>query len=340
MKVKAHGVEGNILTWISNWLRNREQRVVINGQSSQWMRVLSGVPQGFVLGPLLFVLYINDTDSSVCNKLLKFADDAKLVGRASTQEEVDSITRDLSNLVKWSKDWMMLFNTEKCKVVHFGRNNQNCEYSLNSVNIKSVNEERDLGVIIQSNLKVSSQCVKAVKTGNKILGMIKRSFVTRDKDIILGLYKALVRPHLEFCVQAWRPHLAKDIALLEGVQRRATMIIDGFHGLSYDSRLKALGITTLETRRLRGDLIEVFKIMKGFEDIPAEQFFTLNANGMRGHKYKLYKERFRTDIGKYTFSSRVVEAWNKLPDDVVSCTTVTCFKVKLNHIIRINWGLI
>ena len=153
----------------------------------------------------------------------------------------------------------MMFNTEKSKVVHFGVNNPRVAYSIENKVLDGSEEERDLGVIVQSNLKVSSQCAKVVKTANKILGFIKRTFVTRDVNTIRSLYKSLVRPHLEYCVQAWRPWLKKDIELIEGVQHRATKIINGFNNLSYEQRLAAIGLTTLETRRLRGDLIEVFK---------------------------------------------------------------------------------
>jgi hypothetical protein len=193
---------------------------------------------------------------------------------------------------------------------------------------------------VQNNLKVSSQCVKVTKTANKVLGMIKRSFISRNKDIVLTLYKSLVRPHLEYCVQAWRPHFVKDIALIEGVQKRATYMISGLHDVSYENRLRNLKLTTLETRRLRGDLIEVFKIVKGFVNVPADFFFTFNNNRTRGHMYKLHKKRFNTDIGKYVFSNRVVDVWNRLPNAVVSCITVTSFKCMLDHVLQQDWGLI
>jgi len=105
----------------------------------------------------------------------------------------------------------MLFNLDKCKVVHFGKSNNKCQYTLGGKLLEEVNEEHDLGVIVSADLKVSSQCAKVVKTANKILGMISRTFTLRSKDVILQLYKSLVRPHLEYCIQAWRPHLQKDI---------------------------------------------------------------------------------------------------------------------------------
>ena len=167
----------------------------------------------------------------------------------------------------------MLFNVDKCKIVHFGFNNTLASYQLNDISLVVDKEERDLGVIIQNDLKCTQQCIKVVNTANRVLGMIRRSFMCKDREIILQLYKSLVRPHLEYCVQAWRPHLQKDIDLIEGVQRRATKMISNLKNKSYEERLSILSLTTLETRRVRGDLIEVFKICKEFDNIDPSLFF-------------------------------------------------------------------
>ena len=330
-KVKAHGIESKVLHWISAWLTEREQRVVINGLNSDWTKVLSGVPQGSVLGPLLFVIYINDIDSTLLNKLLKFADDSKLYGTVRNQEEVANFATDLETLCKWSKDWMMPFNVEKCKVLHFGKHNPMHVHSINNVALKNVTEEIDLGVIVQGNLKVSEQCTKVVKAANRTLGMIKRTFSSRDSSIIVPLYKTLVRPQLEYCAQAWRPHLIKDITLLERVQQRALRMITGLNNLSYEQRLAKLDMTTLETRRLRGDMIEVYKIVKGFDDVEAQSFFEMSFTSLRGHSFKLYKKHVNTNTGKFSFTNRIVNTWNLLPVNVVSCSTVDSFKHKLDH---------
>ena len=267
LKLEALGMGKKITDWIRNWLTNRKQRVVLNGCRSDWCDLVSGVPQGSVLGPLLFTVFINDIDDSIANKLLKFADDTKLVGPVSSVEEVNALRDDLRNLFSWSEDWLMMFNIEKCKVMHIGNKNVKCQYSMGGQFLQVVTEEKDLGVIITDDLKVSKQCAKAAATANRVLGMIYRTFTYKDKETILILYKSLVRPHLEYCVQAWRPYLQKDINLLESVQRRATRMIANFSNLAYDERLFRLNLTTLETRRLRGDLIEVFKILKGFENV-------------------------------------------------------------------------
>ena len=122
-KLKAHGISGKILTWIENWSLNRKQRVVVNGKLSWLIDVLSGETQGSILGPLLFVIFINDLDDGVINKLLKFADDTKIVSKVGTANDVKVLQHDLHKLFQRSKNWQMLFNTDKSKIIHFGFNN-------------------------------------------------------------------------------------------------------------------------------------------------------------------------------------------------------------------------
>ena len=334
LKLVSLGVNGRVASWIKDWLADRKQRVVLNGCMSDWCEVASGVPQGSVLGPLLFVVFINDIDQCVTSKLLKFADDTKLMKPVSSTHEINMLRNDLCNLYSWSEDWLMLFNLDKCKVMHLGKNNVKSQYVMGGQILQEVSEEKDLGVIISNDLKVSSQCSKAAKTANRILGMISRTFIYKNKDTMLLLYKSLVRPHLEYCIQTWRPHLQKDIDLLERVQHRATKMIATFGSLTYEDRLLRLKLTTLETRRLRGDLIEVFKILKGFEDVDYSKFFTLSTSHLRGHSLKIFKTRFNTNCGKYLFSNRIVVEWNLLSEDIVSCNTLDSFKGKLDLYLR------
>jgi hypothetical protein len=180
-KVKAHGITGKVADWIEAWLKDRQQRVVLNGRQSQWNEVKSGVPQGSILGPLLFVIYINDIDDGIVSKLYKFADDTKILGNAATLEDVEILRSDLHHMFRWSEEWQMLFNVTKCGVLHFGHTNKEYDYAINSEKLESLPDERDLGVIIDKTLKSSKQCVKAYKAANATLGMIRRSFVNRDE---------------------------------------------------------------------------------------------------------------------------------------------------------------
>jgi len=334
MKLAAHGIDGQVLQWIQNWLSDRKQRVVLNGQFSDWREVLSGVPQGSVLGPLLFVIYINDIDESVGSKILKFADDTKIYLNIKSPEDIANLQSDLCNLVSWSKDWQMLFNVDKCKVMHIGYNNKKAEYVMDGVKLERVTEEKDLGVIFSEDLKWEKQCSGAVSKANKILGMIKRNFVDRSKEIVLPLYKSLVRPHLEYCCQIWNPYYNKDIKLLEGVQRRATKLIKGMENLQYEERLRHLGLMSLDTRRIRGDLIEVFKILNGGYRIDSDIFFTYDTGDRRGHSKKLFKRRSRLDSRKYVFGNRIIDKWNSLPECCINCMTLNNFKSRIFNVLE------
>ena len=160
------------------------------------------------------------------------------------------------------------------------------------------------------------------------LGLIRRNITYKEQKLIIPLYKAIVRPHLEYCIQAWRPYRKKDIDTLERIQRRATKMIPELRDLSYEERLKECGLTTLETRRLRGDQIEVFKILNGYENIDRNMFFSLKKDSRtRGHEVKLVKDQCRLDIRKHSFSQRTINEWNKLSTDCVTASSVNVFKV-------------
>jgi len=169
----------------------------------------------------------------------------------------------------------MKLNTDKCKVMHLGRNNENNEYCMLGQKLQVVNKEKDLGIMISSDLKREEQCRYAANKANKVLGMVKRTIRNKDPVIMVRLYKALVRPHLEYCVSAWSPHYSKDKELLEKVQRRFTRMIKGMDQLSYMARLERLHLWTLEERRNRSDLIEVFKIIKGYSKCEISDFFIM-----------------------------------------------------------------
>ena len=165
--------------------------------------------------------------------------------------------------------------------------------------------------------------------------MIRRNITYKDIKLIIPLYKAIVRPHLEYYIQAWRPCRKKDIDTLERIQRRATKIIPELRDLSYEERLMECGLTTLETRRLRGDQIEVFKILNGYENIDRNMFFRLKKDSRtRGHEVKLVKDQCRLDIRKYSFSQRTVNEWNKLSTDCITDSNVNMFKNKLEPYLR------
>ncbi|CAM5150473.1 unnamed protein product [Natator depressus] len=219
------GINMKIERWIGNWLKGRLQRVLLQGELSSWREVTSGVPQGSVLGPILFNLFITDLGTRSGSVLIKFADDTKLGGIANLEKDRDTLQEDLDDLVNWSNRNRMKFNSEKCKVMHLGINNKNFSYKLGTHQLEVTEEEKDLGVLIDHRMTMSCQCDMAVKKANVVLGWIRRGISSRDKEVLVPLYKALVRPHLEYCVQFWSPMFKKDEFKLEQVQRRATRMI-------------------------------------------------------------------------------------------------------------------
>ena len=206
--------------------------------------------------------------------------------------------------------------------MHTRHGNMDEEYKMGDDVLGRTTQEKDLGVTFSADMKVSEQCGIAASKGNQILGLIRITITYTEKPLIVPLYKAIVRPHLEYCIQAWRPY-RKDKDKLEKIQQRPTKIIPESRDLSYESRLLQCGLTTLEIRRLRGHQIEVFKIVNGYEDVDRNMFFKLKEGSRtRGHKAASVKEQCSLEMRKYSFSQRVINEWNKLPIDCVSSVNV------------------
>ena len=258
-KLRSHGIGEHLCAWIRDWLSDRQQRVVLNGEVSEWQNVTSGVPQGSVLGPTLFLIYVNDLESDLVSKVAKFADDTKLGGRVISSEDCNKIQDDLNKLSDWSEKWLMSFNTDKCKVMHIGDKNPKFIYKMRNQELDNIKQEKDLGVIISCDVKMSDQCTAAPKKANMMLGLISRNFDYKSPEVMKRLYTAFVRPHLEYAVQFWSPNYIKDQNLLERVQRRTTKQIPTLRNLSYEERLKRLDMFPLYKRRVRGDLIKSLK---------------------------------------------------------------------------------
>ena len=268
VKLEAIGIRGKILNWIKDWISQRKQRVVVDGKSSDWVAVISSVIQGSVLGGILFDIFIDDIDDAVIEALLKkFADDTKLAKIIASIRDAQQMQENLNRICKWAEEWQMRFNVSKCKVMHFGHKNPRYDYTMNGCVIQKVEEEKDLGVWMETDLRSSKQCRVAAQNANWALGQLSRAFHFRKASSIVPLYKTFIRPKLEHAVAAWSPWLEGDKEVLEKVQRRLVRLISDKRGSSYEERLMSIGLTSLSERRSRGDVIETFKTMNGFNRV-------------------------------------------------------------------------
>ena len=212
-KLEQYGISGVLLNWFRNFLTNRSQRVVVRGSFSTWTKVTSGVPQGTILGPIVFLIYINDFLNGISSPTKLFADDTKVYrGLIDLEKDKQILQSDLDRMTEWTNTWQLHFNSDKCEVMRITHQKDISlpDYNLSGKKLKVVNEFKDLGVIMTSNLSWSNQVASSVKKSNRILGLIKRTVGSfTPTSTFTTLYKSLVRPLLEYAAPVWSPHLVK-----------------------------------------------------------------------------------------------------------------------------------
>ena len=342
-QVESFGIHGSALAWIAAFLTDRRQQVRANGELSDFKPVLSGVPQGSILGPVLFTLYVNDIPTEIETIISMYADDTKIYNAITSESSITSLKSDLRKLESWAQIMQMKFHPAKCKVMHLGKHNTKETYQMRTEdgklhNLEETEIEKDLGVEVDNKLKFSPHVQTKVNKANKVLGCLKRTFKHLNKEVFTMLYKSLVRPHLEYASCIWSPHLKRDQDMIEKVQRRATKLVPELKNLPYISRLQELNLPTLKYRRRRADIIETYRIMTNQHTIsgnchcnlcPTKQLLELSSNtNTRGHRFKL-KTQIATGVRKHFFSTRVTADWNNLHEATVSAENVNCFKSRL-----------
>ena len=315
------GVDGALLEWMSDFLQGRQMSTVIRGTASQDREVTSGVPQGSVLAPIMFLIYVNDLGEDISHNsyINMFADDAKIQRKIINDNSCMELQEDINKIKIWSEKWKMEFNVDKCHVVRFGESSKRpvWQYKLGDERIPSADKEKDLGVVINNKLKPEDHINQVTGKMYNLLTNMKIAFTYIDANMVRKIITTFIRPSLEYASVAWNPHLQKDVKKIERIQRAATRWAPELRELSYEERLKALNLTTLEARRKRGALITLYKCTTGMIDIDKEDFIKPGSRRTRGHSKKLQKKQGKKDVKKYSFPNRFIKAWNDLPEHIV-----------------------
>ena len=308
---------------------------MVQGEESTWRPVTSGIPQGSVLGPLLFVIFINDLPDCVTSDAYLFADDTKIFRIIGNDSDRDELQQDLHILDEWSKKWLLKFHPKKCKYMTIGKDDGQFKYTLQGQQLQKVQEEKDIGVIIDDKLSFEGHISEKVNKATHMFGLLRRTFQCLDQKIFISLYKTLVRTHLDYASLVWAPYKTKDIEILENVQRRCTRQLPYLKDVPYEERLKQLKLPTLSYRHWRGDLIEVYKMLHGFYDKEASSILKLwtdvaQRRAARGHPLRVYLQRSSKPIRQKSFGIRIVTAWNNLPEEVAKAPSINTFKNRLD----------
>jgi len=337
-KLRDSSKDTYIVNWIEDYLKERKQRVVIRGAESTWLDVYSGVPQGSVIGPLLFLIYVNDIPDEIKSNLNMFADDTKMMSVVNSEANIRGVEKDLEKLEEWTVRNRMKFNVGKCSVMHCGSKNEKHEYRLYGQEIRKSECEKDLGVLINADMKFKDQVSAAIKKANRTLGLIKRNFEFINREAFEVLYGVLVRPKLEYAIQLWSPYQVGQKDNIERTQRRATKLVKSIKNRSYQERLRYLNLMTTQERRDRGDSIMTYNILNNNLDLGKYKLVMSKEQRTRGHSLKLEVSRSRTEIRRNFFTNRIVNRWNKLRQETVNRTSTDAFKKAYDQDIPLTYG--
>ena len=335
-KLIAIGISGNLLQWMSSFLSNRTMSVSLGGVSSRSVHVTSGVPQGSVLGPLLFLIFVNHLGFNLTCNYMMFADDLKLYLQHPTDPSSpvsNDLQHNINTLASTASSWGLKFAPSKCVHIRFKRgHDEACGplYHLNGVPLNRTSSHKDLGVLVDSKLRFHPHIRQTVAAAGGIASNFLKSTVCRSASFMKSLLISDIRPLLDFASPVWNTGFSGDLKLLESVQRRWTKQVSNLAHLTYPDRLSNLNLFSIRGRLLRSDLIQCYKIFHNLSPIRPHDIFMLAPHlGTRGHPFKIFQPRATTEARRRFFSCRIVHHWNSLPQTVVEAQTLAQFKVKL-----------
>jgi hypothetical protein len=345
-KLHAYGIRGKLLRWIKSFLNDRRQRVRVENSYSSFISVSSGVPQGSVLGPTLFLLYINDLPLVVRHsKLLMYADDVKVYLSMSNEVDHIMLLDDLHRIEQWTVTWNMNLAVAKCFALRFSNRvmDIDIDYTLGNAALPFLEKTKDLGIVLSRNLKFHEHVDYVVKKALSRINLISYSFVTNDADVLLKLYRTYVLPILNYGSVVWNPKFSTDVAKIEKCQMLMMRRIFQNEEISsnYVQRLSLLKILSLEDQRSEADLIFLFKLLQGHTVLDPTDFIEIfhhNYN-TRGHEFKLVKPKFRLTQQKHFFVNRTVNLWNELDNNLVNARSLDAFKRGLREYLLVSHEL-
>ena len=323
-KLFCYGIGGKTLKWIDSFLCFRQQRVVVNGVKSDWAPVSSGVPQGTVLGPLLFSLYINDISSDIESEIRLFADDCVCYREIKDEKDTMKLQRDIDRLGSWARKWGMRFQPVKCNMMQLTRKRIkkiHASYTLEGTNLENVESIKYLGVTITSDLRwnthVSNVCTKA----NRTLGFLRRNLHSCPQEVKEAAYKGLVRPVLDYGSSVWDPPGVVLQEELESVQKRAARFVTGNYDYETGNMTGILGQLkweSLKKRRKDNRLILLYKGLKGKASVPTDDLIPKTRRCRNQHSMAFQTPIANTDVYKGSFFPQTIRDWNALPDSLIS----------------------
>lgn len=332
---------GKTLHWIKAFLDNRSQSVVLNGSSSDSTPVSSGVPQGSVLGPLLFLVYINDIPENINSKIRLFADDTAIYLTLDQHTQSSILQADLKTLEKWESDWDMEFNPSKCQVIHVTKRKTPIpsQYFLHGVLLDSVSSAKYLGVDVAGDLSWDAHVNRISSKANQTLGFLRRNIKVKSKPLRTLAYQTLVRPQLEYGSEIWSPHTKLLIDQVEAVQRRAARWIQSDYSKtsSVSEMLNQLNLRRLDLRRIDSRLTLFYKAVNNLVDIPTDNILEpLTHRSRHNHSLSYKLPHAATDYYKFAFFPRTIFHWNSLPPDIPTMTTVEQFSAAVSRIDHVS----
>lgn len=334
-KLEHYGIRGGIHRWIKTWLTERKQCVVVDGEQSEHCRVKSGVPQGTVLGPLMFLLYINDIGENINSKLRLFADDSLLYLAVSTETHCEKLQKDLDTLVNWAETWQMKFNAEKCYVLRITTNRKpiKYEYKMRGHILKAVEHNPYLGVELTNKLSWDNHINNIVSKASRSLGFLRRNLHKCPETIKKQAYIALVRPHLEYASSAWDPYYNKHINQLEMVQRRSARFIKRNYSRepgTVTKLMQELQLQPLQVRRKISKLTLLHKALHQKVSIPLPVYIQQPSRKTRQYHHRRFMRLGSSnDKYKYSFFPRTLTDWNNLPGKFIDTEDSEKFKASI-----------